>query len=117
MLRQLIDAYYYRRALSWPDTSEALLWALTELGEVCEVILQQKGGWKRNDPSKEEKLSRDMFDDRLAEELGDVIMMVQVAGQTQGLDPLGALVEKMTETLWEAGFSQGVREEQMGEDE
>lgn len=87
----LIEAYYERRNLKWPTTIEAILWTITELGEVCEVLLAQRGGWTRNNPGDHQTNDSDA----LEEELGDAIMMLQVAGIARGLDPLKALETKI----------------------
>lgn len=107
MLPQMVNAYYKHRGLKWPNTEEALMWAMTEIGEVCELILAQKGGWSRNNPEKDKYLSEDEYANRLEEELGDVIMMLQVAGQNVGLNPIGGLTEKMCNTLFIKGVERG----------
>ena len=89
-LSELIRAYYQIRELKEPTTTEAILWAMSELGEACDVLLEMKGGWTRNHP--EDK--RDTVD-ALAEELADTLMMIMVAGHTIGFDLEEVLIERM----------------------
>jgi len=91
-LSELIKAYYQIRELKEPTTTEAILWATSELGEVCDVLLELRGGWTRNHP--EDK--RDTVD-ALVEELADVLMMVMVAGHTIGSDLEEVLIARMKE--------------------
>ena len=86
-----IEAYYTARGLQWPDASEALDWALTELAEAKELLLMQRGGWTRNHPDEAPVFDAQAF----AAECGDIIMMALVAGMMAGGDPLSALADKM----------------------
>lgn len=87
----LIEDYYGRRNLVWPDGAQAALWTLTELAEAVELELGRQAKWVRNHPESKERFSRA----RLAEELGDVLMMTLVWGMTAGIDPLAALTSKL----------------------
>lgn len=93
----LIKHYYAERGFRIPTTEQAVMWAQTEIGEVCELLLARIGGWKRNNPDSHPKFSKEL----LAEELGDVIMMLLVAGIAEGVDPLHALRMKMRRKLEE----------------
>lgn len=94
-LRDFIIRYYEKRNLMWPDFDNAMKFVHTELGEVYEVDLARRGEWVRNNPDK-----KPPFDlDQLASELGDVIMMVMVAGIVEGVDPLEALINKMCKKI------------------
>ncbi len=88
--------YYDERDLLWPDFEQAMAFAHTEIGEAYEVYLAQFEGWVRNDPDHEPFSAA-----RLAEELGDAIMMLVVAGIAYGIDPVQALREKMAHKLIE----------------
>lgn len=90
-----IKDYYEKRQLKHPDIWEALGWSICELGEVYEVLLSMKGGWIRNNPEKHPTKTKE----DLAEELGDVIFMLIVAGIEEGLDPIQALENKMSRKL------------------
>ena len=92
----LIHKEYKARGLKWPTETEAVLWAMTELGEVCEALLGKSPGWVRNNPA-----DHDDYD--FAEELGDVIRMCLVAGYAVGIDPLLAMVEKSKRKMGESG--------------
>lgn len=92
-----IEEYYKMRALKHPNVWEALGWATAELGEVYEVLMSQSGGWVRNNPQNHPKKT----DDDLAEELGDVIFMLVVAGIEKGVDPIDAMERKMRRKLQE----------------
>ena len=95
---KLITDYYEQRGLKWPqDADEALDWALTELAEAKELLLDRKGGWTRNNPGNKRHFSQQRF----AEELGDIIMMVLVAGIVEGVEPLTALTSKIKRKLRE----------------
>lgn len=86
-----IEAYFERKGLKWPDSWRALGWANTELAEVYELILAKDGGWVRNNPEDHDGWSPERF----AEELGDTIMMLLVAGYAEGVDALLALENKI----------------------
>ncbi|MCK5642568.1 MAG: hypothetical protein KAJ19_17300 [Gammaproteobacteria bacterium] len=87
----LIRNYYKVRGLKWPTIEQAMMWVETELGETYELLLSRDGDWVRNHP-----WNKTMFSSgALAEELGDAIMMLIVAGIVEGVDPLAALREKI----------------------
>lgn len=95
-VKNLIEYYYHKRGLKWPDFNDAMKFVLTEIGEVYEIDLTRTGGWVRNNPDNKPIT----FDkERLASELGDVIMMVMVAGIVEGVDPLQALLNKIHRKL------------------
>lgn len=94
-LAEEIKEYSSKRKLKVPDVWEALGWATRELGEVYEVLFSFSGGWVRNNPEKHPQKSKE----DLAEELGDVIMMIMMAGIAEGVDPLEALLNKMKRKL------------------
>lgn len=90
-----IIQYYAKRGLKVPDVWHALAFADTEKAEALEVLLAKEGGWIRNNPDSKPGWDKDHF----AEELGDVIMMVIVAGLAEGVDPVEALLNKMNRKL------------------
>lgn len=93
----LIRNYYKVRGLKWPTIEQALMWTQTELAEAIEIILARERGWTRNSPEEhKERIASD-----LAEELGDAIMMLIVAGIVEGVDPLAALREKIERKIRE----------------
>ena len=74
-----------------PSPWTGLLFTLTELAEAAEEVLKKLGPWNRNNPERHGE-----YDNmKLAEELGDVIMMALISGYVIDVDPLRALLEKM----------------------
>lgn len=96
-LKDFIVKYYDKRGLKWPDFDDAMKFVATEIGEVYEVDLSRVRDWVRNNPQDKPNFSKE----RLASELGDVIMMVMVAGIVEGIDPLQALISKMCRKIGE----------------
>jgi NTP pyrophosphatase (non-canonical NTP hydrolase) len=90
-LKDFIIRYFEMRGLTWPNFDAAMKFVQTELGEVYELDLARINGWVRNNPQTKLSFSKE----QLAEELGDVIMMIMVAGIVEGIDPLNALINKM----------------------
>jgi NTP pyrophosphatase (non-canonical NTP hydrolase) len=90
-----IRNYYTKRGLAWPNFEDAMKFVATEIGEVYEVDLSRNPTWVRNNPQDKPTFSKE----QLASELGDVIMMVMVAGIVEGVDPLDALVKKINRKL------------------
>jgi len=96
-LKDFIVNYYNKRGLKWPDFDDAMKFVATEIGEVYEVDLSRDKGWVRNNPESKPTFNKE----QLASELGDVIMMVMVAGIAEGVDPLQALLKKMCRKIKE----------------
>jgi NTP pyrophosphatase (non-canonical NTP hydrolase) len=89
-LSDIIKEYYEKRGLVWPNFDNAMKFVATEIGEVYEIDLD-RNTWVRNNPEDKPKFNKD----DLAKELGDVLMMVMVAGIVEGVDPLDALLGKI----------------------
>lgn len=87
--------YYKKRGLKNPNVWEALGWMQCELSEVYECLFSFSGGWVRNNPDKHPPKTKE----DLAEELGDAIFMLIVAGIVEGVDPIEALEKKMEKKL------------------
>lgn len=87
--------YYKLRGLKFPSFDNAMKFLQTELAEVYELDLARIGGWERNNPQNKPSFSPE----KLAEELGDAIMMLIVAGIAEGVDPVDALKRKMERKL------------------
>lgn len=94
-LTKLIEKYYEVRDLKYPDAWKSLGWAITELGEVFEQLLAREGGWVRNNPEDHEEFTKERF----SEELGDVIMMLMVAGYVEDVNPIQSLKDKINRKL------------------
>ena len=90
-INSLIREHFRVKKAKWPTVEEALMWTQTELAEVYELLLAKEGGWVRNNPDKHPPYS----DEALAEELGDAIYMLMVAGMVANVDPLVSMIEKM----------------------
>jgi NTP pyrophosphatase (non-canonical NTP hydrolase) len=99
-ITEIINDYYTQRGLKFPDSWQALAFATTEMGEAYEFLLQRDGGWVRNNPESKPVWDQQAF----AEELGDLIMMVVVAGIAEGVDPIQAMLGKMERKLQKAGI-------------
>ena len=95
-LSVLIEEYYQRRNLIWPKSHEGILWAITEMAEAIELLMPELNNWVRNHPDNRPS---EFESGKFEEELGDVIMMAQVAGMVRGLDPIQALRDKISEKL------------------
>lgn len=87
--------YYDKRSLKWPDVWKALAFSQTEVSEVYELLFSREGGFVRNHPENKPVFTKD----RLAEELGDAILMLLVAGYVENVDPLDAMVKKIERKL------------------
>lgn len=96
-LTEILDHYFNIRQLKHPDFRDAILFAITELAEALEVELAQRS-YVRNNPDDKPTFDKNA----LAEELGDVIMMIQTAGIAYKVDPLRALIDKLAK---KAGLS------------
>lgn len=96
-LTWLIIKYWAERNLTTPNVWEALAFAQTELGETYEVLLADER-WVRNNPDHKETIFRSLD---FAEELGDTIMMLIVAGLSLNIDPIAALRKKIQRKLVE----------------
>ena len=95
-LEELILIYYEVRGLVKPNVWKALAFADTERGEAMEILLaKDNDGWVRNNPNSKPCWDPDDF----AEELGDMIMMLIMAGLAEGVFPVSALLEKMQRKL------------------
>lgn len=68
----IVKAYYEHRGIARPNASEALVFFMTELAELTEVLLRRDPKWTRNN-------SRDNSDEALKFELGDCLMMLIAA--------------------------------------
>lgn len=95
-LMEEIVEYTTKRQYKMPSIWEAMAWVNTEIAEVYEVMLST-GGWVRNNPQDHPERGKE----ELAEELGDIIFMVMLAGYAEGVNPLEAMKNKMKRKLSE----------------
>ncbi len=95
-VEEVILFYFKERGYVMPNVWDALAFADTEKAEALEVLLDGTGkNWVRNNPEDKPDWDRDAF----AEELGDMLMMITIAGLTEGLFPVTAMLEKMKRKL------------------
>jgi len=92
---ELIKDYYNKRDLKWPSFDEAMKFVHTEIAEVYELDLARIGGFVRNHPENKPQFSKEA----LAEELGDAVFMLLVAGEVEGVNPIEAMTNKMNRKL------------------
>jgi len=100
-LAKYVEEYFKARNLKIPTFFEAMAWMQTEVGETYEVWLA-KFNFARNNPEAHPPFS----EEKLAEELGDVLLMIMVAGLTQGVNPLWAMLRKMSKHIKIEGFEE-----------
>ena len=96
LMDEIIE-YVEKRKYVKPNVWQAMGWVNTEVGEVYELLLQREAEWVRNNPENKPTFSKE----ELAEELGDVIFMVMLAGYAEGVNPLEAAKSKMKRKLEE----------------
>ena len=85
-LTELVEQYYAFRGLTQPDANQSFLFLTSEIGELADALVAGQGEWIRNNPERERSI---------ANEIGDVLMMLTVFASTQGVDPVQALKDKM----------------------
>lgn len=91
-LSELVKDYYQFRDYKDPDLQEAFNWLVSEVGEAAGVINQtQAEGWVRNN---------DHAQDSLADELGDVLMMLIKTAEKADVDLLDAMTDKWKRKGW-----------------
>lgn len=95
MLIDDIIEYCKKRKYIMPSIWHAMGWINTEIAEVYELLLDREASWVRNNPESKPKFSKE----ELAEELGDIIFMVMLAGYSEGVNPLEAMKTKMDRKL------------------
>lgn len=69
-LCKIVEAYFSDRNLTVPNTKDSLVFLITELGELLNVLTKLESGWVRNNPLEGDSLSQ-----ALRDELGDCFMM------------------------------------------
>lgn len=93
MLSELVRRYFDSQGKVMPDVQDAAAFLTTEAAEALDESLRLKGGYVRNHDS----------DSGLAQELGDVLLMLIVTSHVAGVNPLSELFSKMESK----GFSVG----------
>ena len=92
-LPEVVRAYFEHRGLTAPDAGQALLFLVSEVGELADAFVEEQAQWVRNNPERNRNIS---------DEIGDVLMMLTVFADAQGIDPMDAMLKKFKRK----GFSQ-----------
>ena len=81
----VVKAYYEYRGLTVPDDSQALLFLVSEVGELADAHVEQQAQWIRNHAEKERSVD---------DEVGDILMMLTAYCISRGIDPVECMVSK-----------------------
>jgi NTP pyrophosphatase (non-canonical NTP hydrolase) len=81
---EIVEAYYQYRGLENPDASQALMFLVSEIGELADAHVANQAKWVRNNDRER----------NVDEEIGDVLMMLTVYASTRGIDPIAAMLKK-----------------------
>jgi NTP pyrophosphatase (non-canonical NTP hydrolase) len=93
-LGQLVNAYFRHRKLVDPDAMQALMFLFSEMGELSDAVVNQIKDWVRN---------HDHSQDNVADEIGDVLMMLIKTAEKLEVDPLQAMLTKWRRRGWPGG--------------
>lgn len=91
-LVELVADYAAFRKLKTPNKDQAFKWLCAEMGELAEADVVGEQAWVRNNPNKEPS--------SVADEIGDVLMMLTRYAAAQGLDPLECMKIKWQRKGW-----------------
>jgi NTP pyrophosphatase (non-canonical NTP hydrolase) len=93
VMQMYLQQYFEERGLLYPvDPNDALLFFISEVGELTDAIVQGNGAWVRNNPDKH-------AEDSIAEEAGDVLMMFLVWCEIMGINPVADMLIKCERKL------------------
>ena len=81
----VVKAYYQFRGLTIPDDTQALLFLVSEVGELADSHVEQQASWIRNHAEKERGIE---------DEVGDVLMMLTAYCIARGIDPVECMLSK-----------------------
>lgn len=91
-IRAVITQYYKFRGLAMPNEDQAFKFLVSEVGELADALVSSAGpdgkpgpDWVRNNPERERNV---------ADEAGDVLMMLVVTLMERGIDPYEAMLAK-----------------------
>lgn len=90
-LSELIYSYYDHRKMPMPGASNALLFLVSEIGELADAVVHREGTWVRNNPLKDRSIE---------DEIGDCMQMLTVTAMQLGLDPLECMKAKWGKRGW-----------------
>lgn len=91
-ITQQVAQFRQKKWEYFPSIEDLLIWIGIELSEASELNLARKP-YRRNHPKES------YSPERFAEELGDVIFAALVAGLSENVDPLQAMLDKMEKQL------------------
>ena len=100
-MEKLIRSYFELTGKIMPDEEwEAMAFVITELAEIYEALLDTGRPYKRNNPDKDRPKNEDF-----SQEIGDAIMMLEVAALTRDESAVTLLTRKIAEHLrWVKGI-------------
>lgn len=84
-LGERVERYYKFRELVTPDAGQALLFLVSEVGELADAHVHSQAEWVRNNERER----------NVADEVGDCMLMLTAYCNAQGLDPVGCMLDKM----------------------
>ncbi len=94
-ITSLVQGYYEFRGLKYPSPTEALLFLVSEVGELADQLVARIDGWVRNDPNKPRGTNI-----LILYEIGDILMMTTMVIFHFGADPLDAMILKFVSKGW-----------------
>ncbi len=86
-LMGLVNRYFKFRGYKMPDEHQAMLFLVSEVGELADALVHQDGGWTRNNEKER----------ALRSEVGDVLMMLSAFCLSLGIDPIQAMGQMMVD--------------------
>ena len=90
---ETVKSYYEFRNLGVPNDTEALLFLVSEVGELSDSHVEQMGEWTRNNPDK---------DRGVEDEVGDVLMMLTAYCIAREIDPVECMLKKFAKKGFDA---------------
>ncbi len=84
-LLEIVEAYRGYRKLVTPDANQALMFLMSEVGELADAHVNREAEWVRNNQR----------DRNIPDEIGDVMMMLVSYAGAVGCDPVGCMLDKM----------------------
>jgi NTP pyrophosphatase (non-canonical NTP hydrolase) len=83
-LSKIVQDYYQYRGLNQPDATQALMFLVSEVGELADAHVSSQAAWVRNNERRRE----------VVDEIGDILMMLTVYATECGVDPVEAMLNK-----------------------
>jgi len=96
-LHGIVNKYYEFRGYRPPKAEHALLFLVSEIGELTDAAVHGQATWVRNNPEKERSIT---------DEIGDVMMMLTVYAAAHGTDPVGCMLDKMRKKGFEPYYQE-----------